>query len=86
MKYDYVCPFCRGHLKVKNSVIFSARKENGDRGLLLLSPEPGDYSVRKHRTFPLKDGERTDMYCPICHSNLMAQNYNENLARIISDR
>ncbi len=83
MKYDYVCPFCRGHLKIKNSVIFSARKENGDRGLLLLSPELGDYSVRKHRTFPLKDGERTDLYCPICHSNLMAQNYNENLARII---
>jgi hypothetical protein len=83
MKNDYVCPFCRGHLKVKNSVIFSARTRNGERGLLLLSPEIGNYTVRKHSSFTLKDGERTDLYCPICHSNLMAQNYNDNLARII---
>ncbi|MEA2077141.1 MAG: hypothetical protein U9O95_03895 [Candidatus Marinimicrobia bacterium] len=84
MKSDYVCPFCRGHLKVKNSVIFSARKPNGERGILLLSPEIGNYSVRKHRTFNLCDGDKTDLYCPICHANLMAQNYNNNLARIIS--
>ncbi len=83
MKNDYVCPFCRGYLKVKNSVIFSARKENGEQGLLLMSPEIGNYTVRKHRSFRLADGERTDLYCPICHANLMAQNYNENLARII---
>ncbi|MDZ7821632.1 MAG: hypothetical protein U5N26_07355 [Candidatus Marinimicrobia bacterium] len=83
MKNDYVCPFCRGYLKVKNSVIFSARKENGEQGLLLMSPEIGNYTVQKHRSFRLVDGERTDLYCPICHANLMAQNYNENLARII---
>ncbi|MCK4813278.1 MAG: hypothetical protein KAT14_05000 [Candidatus Marinimicrobia bacterium] len=84
MNNDYVCPFCRGHLKVKNSVIFSARKPNGERGIILLSPEIGNYTVRKHSSFSLEDGERIGLYCPICHANLMAQNYNNNLARIIS--
>jgi hypothetical protein len=83
MKNDYICPSCRGHLKVKNSVIFAARREDGVCGLLLLSPELGDYSVRKHRSFDLKEGEKTDLYCPICHADLMAKNYNSNLARII---
>ncbi len=84
MRNDYMCPFCKGYLKVKNSVIFSARKPDGERGILLLSPEIGNYTVRKHRSFNLCDGDRTDLYCPICHANLMAQNYNHNLARIIS--
>lgn len=84
MKNDYVCPFCKGHLKVKNSVIFSARKPDGERGILLLSPELGNYSVRKHHTFKMEDGDKIDLYCPICHANLMAQNYNNNLARIIN--
>jgi len=83
MKNDYICPFCRGHLKVKNSVIFSAKKPNGETGLLLLSPEIGDYSVKHHRSFNLLEGEKTDLYCPICHADLMAKNYNSNLARII---
>lgn len=83
MKNDYVCPFCRGYLKVKNSVIFSARRPDGERGILLLSPEVGNYTVRKHRTFKLEDGVKTDLYCPICHANLMAQHYHNNLARII---
>lgn len=84
MKNEYVCPYCRGHLKVKNSVILAGRKENGERGLILLSPEVGDYTVRHHHGFLLNDGERTDIYCPICHANLMAQKYNNNLARLIA--
>ncbi len=83
MKNDYKCPYCRGILKAKNSVILSARKQNGERGLILLSPQIGNYSVRKHSSFSLTEGERLDLYCPICHANLMAQNYHENLARLV---
>lgn len=83
MKNEYLCPFCRGYLKVKNSVIFSARKPEGERGIILLSPEIANYTVRKHSSFKLEDGMRIDLYCPICHANLMAQHYHNNLARII---
>ena len=84
MNNEYVCPYCRGHLKVKNSVILAGRKENGERGLILLSPQLGDYTIRRHRSFTLNEGEKTDIYCPICHANLMAQKYNNNLARLIA--
>ncbi|MFA6617833.1 MAG: hypothetical protein WCT23_02050 [Candidatus Neomarinimicrobiota bacterium] len=83
MKNDYLCPFCRGYLKVKNSVIFSARKPDGERGIILLSPAIADYTVHKHRSFKLDEGIKVDLNCPICHANLMAQHYNNNLARII---
>jgi len=83
MKNDYLCPYCRGYLKVGNNIIFAIRTQAQERGLLLLSPELGNYRISKHSTLKLIDGERVETFCPMCHSNLRAINVNKNLAEVI---
>ena len=82
MNNDYLCPSCRGQLKVNNNIVFSAKNKHGEGGLLILSPELGDYVVKKHPRFNYKEGEHVDFYCPICHADL-ASDISENLAEII---
>ncbi len=83
MKNDYVCPHCRGHLKVHQYIVISARTEDDRKGLLFLSPEIGDYTSKTHPTLKLETGKHVDYYCPICHADLAAKDVNNNLARII---
>jgi len=83
MKNEYLCPYCRGSLKVDNDIIIAVRTEDQKRGLLLLSPELGNYRCRKHPSLTYKEGERIETFCPMCHSNLKAINVNQNLAEVI---
>ncbi len=83
MKNDYLCPHCRGHLKVHEYIVFSAKTEDGQKGMMLLSPEVGDYRLKVHPSFKLTEGKHIDYYCPICHTDLAAKDLNDNLARII---
>ncbi len=83
MKNEYLCPYCRGHLKVGNNIIFSVRTKDNKRGLLLLSPELGNYRCTNHKSLNLIEGEKVETFCPICHSNLKAININRNLAEVI---
>ncbi len=80
---EYICPKCDGFLKVNEKIIFIALKSNGKKGIILLNPELGDYRRIAHSTLELKDGERLTFLCPICHSDLSANEINRNLARII---
>ena len=82
MNNDYLCPVCKGQLKVNNNIIFSAKNISGDGGLIILSPELGNYMIKKHDSFSYKEGEHVDFFCPICHANL-ASKINENLAEIL---
>ena len=84
MKQDeYICPKCGGFLKVNLKIIFIAQKSDGKKGLILLNPDLGDYKRITHTTMDLKDGEHLTFLCPICHSDLSANEINKNLARII---
>lgn len=80
----FICPHCKGYLNARKNIIFIAETETGDRGILLLSPEIGDYSMIKHPKFKLTEGEKIQLYCPICHSNLVKRiDKNKQLAKII---
>lgn len=83
MKNEYICPYCKGHLKVGNNIIFAIRTHNQERGMLLLNPELGNYKWTKHKSLKLNEGERVETFCPMCHSNLRAINVNKNLAEVI---
>ena len=83
MKNDFICPKCRGHLNIKGNVIFSVKNENGDSGLILLSPELGNYSIVKHDSLLLKKGENLKIFCPACHHDLVTKVGNKNLAKIL---
>lgn len=83
MMNDYLCPHCRGQLKVHEYIVFSARTEKNEKGLMLLSPEVGDYRCKSHPSFKVEPGMHIDYYCPICHTDLAAKELSNNLARII---
>ena len=83
MDNSYLCPFCRGQLKVADHIVFSAKSETGKRGILFLSPQLGDYHCVNNESFQLVEGEHLEILCPICHSNLTAIDVNRNLAEVI---
>ncbi|MBK6347095.1 MAG: hypothetical protein IPN08_09435 [Bacteroidales bacterium] len=83
MKNRFLCPSCRSDLKIKNSVIFSAQTENGIRGLVLFSPELGNYSILHVPSFSYNAGDHIDFFCPVCHASLGIPEVNRDLAEII---
>jgi len=84
MKADFICPKCNGHLLVGDNIILAAksRKENKS-GMILLSPDVGNYARIIHPTFILEEGEGMEFFCPICHANLIASDVDNNLVKII---
>ncbi|OFX83405.1 MAG: hypothetical protein A2W99_11630 [Bacteroidetes bacterium GWF2_33_16] len=83
MKTDFICPKCNGHLLVGEKIILVAvsRKEK-KTGIILLSPEVGNHARIIHPTFILEKGEETDIFCPICHCNLMSSDTDGQLVKI----
>jgi len=83
MAVEYVCKICRGHLKVKTSIVLAASKMNSSkRGLVFLDPEIGNYTKTTHPAFTIDEGAEYIYTCPICHSQLNSAKYN-HLVRII---
>ncbi|MBI4646400.1 MAG: hypothetical protein HY738_07360 [Bacteroidia bacterium] len=80
---NYLCPACKGHLRVGDKIILTVKRPNDTGGLVLLSPKLGDYSVATHQDFQLAKGEHLEVFCPICHTNLAAEDVSRNLAKIL---
>ena len=70
MEKFYLCPHCKGHLKVGEYIIFGARNGNKNRGLLLLHPGIGNYESIKHPSFSFAPGDALEFFCPICSVSL----------------
>ena len=51
-------------------------------GLLLLNPELGNYEFISHYTLEFDKMECLVFFCPVCGSDLTADDVNEKLARI----
>ena len=83
MAQDFLCPYCKGKLKVEDYIVFSVMNHEGKRGLLFLSSKLGDYKTITHSTFNVTEGSHNDFICPICHSNLAALEFNENLVKVL---
>ncbi len=78
---DYYCPICKGHLRVKNHILLSAKSTKNEKGLVYLNSEIGDYSITTHSEFQIHDGEEYTFYCPICHATLNREE-NPHLVRL----
>jgi hypothetical protein len=80
MKRFYHCPECRTRLNPNVKVILKA--VIGDRqGLLLLSPQPGNYQIIASESLRLVEGETTELYCPVCQADLVSK-VDPNLAEL----
>lgn len=81
MAKDYLCPICKGHLRVKNSILLSAKSKTNEKGLVFLNSDVGDYTVTTHNDFKINDGEDYTFFCPICHATLNREE-NPHLVKI----
>ncbi|MRT92754.1 hypothetical protein [Ancylomarina sp. 16SWW S1-10-2] len=81
MRAYYLCPHCRGILNAKDDIILSAENSKGEKGLLLLHPEIGNYSSSKSKKFKIDKGDKLSLYCSICHSSLDSKKH-KNFAQI----
>jgi len=80
MKRVYFCPFCNATLNPSVKVILTAIM-NGRGGLILLSPQPGNYEVLAAQELDLRPGDVIDLHCPVCSKSLVSR-VNEKLAEI----
>ncbi|MBN1133265.1 MAG: hypothetical protein JXR52_06150 [Bacteroidales bacterium] len=79
---DFICPYCKGHLKVGDHIVFTVRNRYKHKGLLMLHPEIGNYTSVKHPDFDFCEGEQIDFYCPIC-SHPLESDFDSNLVYVI---
>jgi uncharacterized protein YbaR (Trm112 family) len=83
MERNFHCPFCHGQLYINERIIFSIQNEQGQTGLILLTPDLGDYRAIKHPSFKIKGGEHLDFFCPICHKNLIVEKSDKKFTRVM---
>lgn len=83
LDHYYTCPFCKGHLRLANEIIFLTKTKQGESGLVLLSPKIGDYNVIVDPKLQYQPGDHVNFICPICYENLDAPEYGDNLAKVI---
>jgi len=76
-----MCPHCGGYLNVAGHIIFSVNKSNKKKGLILLSPQIGNYTSDKHKEFNLAKGEAVAFFCPMCQKTLTSD-IDENLVHV----
>jgi len=82
MQKYYICPQCKGHLKVGEYIILTAKNQKKEGGLLLLHPRIGNYDSIKHPSFTYKKGESLEFCCPLC-STCLASKFDTNLVHVI---
>jgi len=79
---DFLCPKCKGHLRVGDYIIFKVKNAEKKDALILLSPQIGNYTSIKHPTFEFKEGEFLEFYCPLCNASLKSD-IHKNLALVL---
>ena len=79
---DFICPKCKDHIRIGDHIIFKVKNNKKQSGILLLSPQIGNYSSVKHPTFEIEQGEVLDFFCPVCNNSLKSD-IHPNLAHII---
>ena len=69
MKRVYECPHCSATLNPNVKIVLQVVKRR-KRGLILMSPRPGDYTVYPAGDLDLQEGDRLTFRCPVCHADL----------------
>ena len=79
---DFLCPKCRGGLRAGDHIVFRVKNQKKQFGILLLSPEIGNYSSIKHPSFHFETDEQLEFSCPLCHYKLQSE-IDERLAHVL---
>jgi hypothetical protein len=78
MKNRFYCPHCQSVLNPNVKIILAA-SFNGMRGLILLSPQPGNYKFIADSTFAaaLRPGAEVTYSCPVCSADLTSETHDK---------
>ncbi len=79
-KTGFYCPHCQATLNPNIKIILSARKGDA-KGIVLLSPRPGEYAAIAAPELGLETGDRVDFHCPLCGASLTSR-LDDNLAEL----
>ena len=66
----FTCPYCFIQLNINGQLILVGAFPNGQKGLVLLSEEIGDYTVHLSPDIQLGKGEKAQFSCPCCQKPL----------------
>lgn len=80
MKRRYFCPSCDANLNPNVKIILMVRK-NGEKGLILLSPQPGNYQTIVADEIKLTDNDMVSFHCPVCGISLTNES-DETMAQL----
>ena len=80
MKRSYYCLKCGTDLNPGTKIILTFIAKSG-QGLILFSPQPGNYSVIVPEAARFRQGEAVQFNCPVCHAEITSA-VNKNLAEI----
>jgi predicted RNA-binding Zn-ribbon protein involved in translation (DUF1610 family) len=72
MRRNYSCPHCHGILNPNIKIILRADHES-HRGLMLFSPQPGNYDCIIPEGFKLKKKSMVRFLCPLCGKDLTSR-------------
>ena len=72
MELLYKCPHCKASINAKRNIILAAHKtgEKGNKGLVLLHEEIGNYTVAMSASLTIDSGDEVDFFCPVCMHSL----------------
>ena len=82
MKTKYVCSHCKNNINVGEDIVLVAKNDIGEKGLVFLHTELGNYTTKFSPSFTIIKGDIVKFSCPICHQNL-TNHKNERLAHFI---
>jgi len=85
MNLDYLCPKCKGHLRVGDQIILTVKNKYWSGGVILMHPELGNYKFENHPSFKFEEGERFDFYCPICLAKLTSKHHEDLILILMRD-
>lgn len=80
MKRVYSCTRCNAVLNPNVKILLRASRQ-GHKGLILLSPQPGNYKAIVSDDLELSGGDLVEFACPVCGETLTSQ-HDKNLAAI----
>ncbi len=78
MKRRYFCPKCEANLNPNVKIILMVQLEDL-QGLILISPQPGNYTIILADEIKPDAGDLLDFHCPVCGESLTVDD-NETMA------
>ena len=70
MKAMYLCPNCKKVINIDEDIILTGKNNKGEKGLILLHTELGNYSSKISEDCYCKEGEMIELFCPLCTESL----------------